>query len=109
MSKKVYPKTIIAALNWLKDHKPLYNNIKINYEWEQACALNKLRQYLSGNMTTQDDMDSVASHAGQIPNITTNQATDTVDEVDLREPVEDQVATDHNVKITHSHIHHVCN
>ena len=47
----------------------------------------------------QDDMDSVASHTGQIPNIATNPATDTVDKTDLRELAEDQEAADHNAQI----------
>ena len=99
MSVEVYLKKN-AALNWLKEHNPLYNNIKINYEWEQACASHELWQYLSGNMATQDDMDSVASLTGQTPHITTNLATDTVDRVELRELAEDQAAADHNAEIS---------
>ena len=45
-------------------------------------------------------MDSVASHTAQIPNITTNPATGTVNEVDLRELAEDQTAADHNAEIS---------
>ena len=47
-----------------------------------------------------DDMDSVASHRGQIPNIRTNPATDTVDEVDEGKLAEDQAAADHNAGIS---------
>ena len=45
-------------------------------------------------------MDSVASLTGQISNITTNPAIDTVDEVDLRELAEEQAAADHNAEFT---------
>ena len=51
-------------------------------------------------MAIQDDMDSVASHIGQIPNITSNPARDTVVEVDLRDLAEDHTATDHNAEIS---------
>ena len=55
MSSKVRPEKIWNALQFLKEHNPLYSNININENWEEACEQSDLWQFIAGRKTTEEE------------------------------------------------------